>query len=69
MTPIKVKIGPTPKITHFDFNIFLILIADLISLIVLNNFIGSILYALEIMTKVSFQASPPPMGSEFPEMI
>jgi hypothetical protein len=40
-TPIKVRPGPTPKITHFDFNIFLIFTEDFSRLIMLNNFIDS----------------------------
>jgi hypothetical protein len=47
-TPIKVEIGPTPKMTHFDFKMFLIftvLIVDFIFLILLSTFIDSFPYA------------------------
>jgi hypothetical protein len=46
-TPIKVKIGPTPKITHFDFNrilMFLMVIIDISHLIMVNPFIDPFLY-------------------------
>jgi hypothetical protein len=46
-TPIKVRRGPTPKITHFDFNNilrFLIFIVDIKNLIMLNIFIDPFLY-------------------------
>jgi hypothetical protein len=33
------KPGATPKITHFDFNIFLIFLVELSRLIMLNTFI------------------------------
>jgi hypothetical protein len=43
-TPIKVRMGPIPKMTHFDFNMFLmflIFIVDINHLIMLNIFIDS----------------------------